>query len=77
MKQSDVEWFRPLWLRVVVTGGLAIWCGLEWFAGDPFWGVLTGLGLAYSLYNFFIAFPKDQAKPAEPAVAPPSDEEQP
>ena len=60
MKPNDVTWFRPLWRRVAVTAFLAVWCGWEWFNGETFWGVLVGAALAYSLYNFFYTFPKDE-----------------
>jgi len=67
MKPEDAAWFRPLWLRVVVTGGLAIWCAIEWWIGDAFWGMLTGAALAYSLYNFFYAFPRDNGGTLPPS----------
>jgi len=61
LKESDVSWFRPLWRRIAVTGFLAVWCAWEWIWNqEPFWGVLVGAGLAYSIYNFFYAFPKEQ-----------------
>ena len=60
MKPNDIDWFRPLWRRVAVTGFLAIWCGWEWLWNkEPFWGVIVGAALIYSLYNFFYAFPKE------------------
>lgn len=71
MKSSDVNWFRPLWRRVAVTAFLALWTAWEWLWNqEPFWGVLVGAAFAYSLYNFFYAFPKeepdngDQSEPA-------------
>jgi hypothetical protein len=71
LKTSDVNWFRPLWRRVGVTAFLAIWCAWEWLWNkEPFWGVLVGAALAYSLYNFFYAFPKEE--PANEQIPPPS-----
>lgn len=61
MKDSDLKWFKPLWRRVAITGFLAVWCAWEWiFNQEPFWGVLVGAALLYSLYNFFYAFPKEE-----------------
>jgi hypothetical protein len=60
MKASDVNWFRPLWRRVLVTGIVAAWCVWEWFfTRDQIWGIVTAGLLAYSLYSFFYAFPKE------------------
>ena len=72
LKSRDADWFRPLWRRVAVTAFLAVWLAWEiLWNRDTFWSVLVGAALAYSLYNFFIAFPKAEP-PAE--VAPLQDE---
>ncbi|WEK06363.1 MAG: hypothetical protein P0Y65_08980 [Candidatus Devosia phytovorans] len=60
LKPNDVTWFKPLWRRVAVTVFLAVWCAWEWWNQEAFWGVLVGAALAYSLYNFFYAFPKEE-----------------
>lgn len=61
MKADDLKWFKPLWRRVAIAGFLAVWCAWEWiFNQEPFWGVLVGAALLYSLYNFFYAFPKEE-----------------
>lgn len=70
LKPNDVTWFKPLWRRVAVTAFLAVWCAWEWLWNqEPFWGVLVGAALAYSLYNFFYAFPKEETadEPIPPA----------
>lgn len=60
MKGSDVNWFRPLWRRVLVTVLVAGWCLWEVLvSGDQLWMLLTGALLAYAIYNFFYAFPKE------------------
>ncbi len=70
MKQEELNWFRPLWRRVLVVAFLAIWCGWEWLSNkDQFWGTLTALALAYALYNFFYALPR-QSKD-DPTLPPP------
>ena len=73
MKAEDAKWFRPLWLRIVITGGLAVWCAVEWLVNkDQLWGTLVGAALAYSLYNFFYAFPKETADEPGQAANPPA-----
>lgn len=70
LKQNDVNWFRPLWRRVALVVFLAIWLGWEvFFTGETLWMVLVGAALAYSLYNFFYAFPKEET-PNEQIPAP-------
>jgi hypothetical protein len=60
MKASDVNWFRPLWRRVVVTGIVAVWSLWEWLGTrDQLWGIVTIGLLLYCLYAFFYAFPKE------------------
>ena len=73
LKSADISWFRPLWRRVAVTALLALWCAWELlWNGDMFWGVLVGAALAYSLYNFFYAFPQEEPadEPVQPAHPP-------
>ena len=70
LKPNDINWFRPLWRRIAVTAFLAVWCAWEWvWNQEPFWGVLVGAALAYSLYNFFYAFPKED--PSNEPIQPP------
>jgi len=71
LKQSDLNWFRPLWRRVAVVLFLAVWLGWELlWSGEMFWALLVAAALAYSLYNFFYAFPKEE--PADEQIQPPS-----
>lgn len=61
LKPNDVNWFRPIWRRYAVTAFLAVWCAWEWIWNrEPFWGVLVGAALLFSIYSFFITFPKDE-----------------
>ncbi|WP_332686876.1 DUF3329 domain-containing protein [Devosia sp.] len=61
LKQNDLNWFRPLWRRVAVVVFLTAWLAWELiWTRDSFWGFLVGAALAYSLYNFFYAFPKEE-----------------
>lgn len=66
LNESDLKFFRPLWLRAAITAGLAVWCGLEIvLSHDQLWIGITGFGVAYCLYNFFWKWPKQM-----PAAAP-------
>lgn len=57
MKDSELEWFRPLWLRLVVTGLVAVWFLWETFWNkDQMWMIITGAALAYAVWNLFIKY---------------------
>ena len=69
-KQNDLTWFRPLWRRVAVAVFLTLWLAWELlWSKDMFWALLVGAALAYSLYNFFYAFPKEE--PTNEQIPPP------
>lgn len=69
LKDNDVNWWRPLWKRIAVVVFLSLWLAWEVvFTGEQLWMLLVGAALAYSLYNFFYAFPKE--KPNSDAVSP-------
>ena len=60
MNERDLKFFRPLWIRVLVTAVLAVWFVLETvYTQDQMWLGITGIGFAYCVWNFFIKFPKD------------------
>lgn len=63
MKDTELEWFRPLWLRLLVTGLVAIWFGWElFFTHDQLWMIITGAALAYAVWNLFIKYPREAGK---------------
>lgn len=67
MNEKDATWFRPLWRRVVVTCVVIGWFGFEAiFTREPLWLAISGFGIAYCIWTFFIRFPKDA--PAAPAA---------
>jgi hypothetical protein len=70
LNDRDLKFFRPLWLRVALTAGLAVWCGLEAvLSHDQLWIGVTGFGVAYCLYNFFWKWPKSLPDSALPSAA--------
>ena len=74
LKSNDVAWFRPMWRRIALTAFLAVWCAWEWLWNqEPFWGTLVAAALAYSLYNFFYAFPKEEPTHEQIPSPPPAD----
>ncbi|MEQ1771119.1 MAG: DUF3329 domain-containing protein [Devosia sp.] len=76
MNEKDTNFFRPLWLRVLLTVAVAVWFAAEIFwSRDQFWMVLTGLALAYCVWSFFLSFPK--VAPGAPAdvPSPPADKD--
>lgn len=76
LKQNDLNWFRPLWRRVAVVVFLAAWLGWELiWTRDSFWALLVGAALAYSLYNFFYAFPKEGTTDEQIPPPPPPESE--
>lgn len=73
MNERDVNFFRPLWIRVLVTGIVAVWFVLEAvFSHDQLWMGITAIGVVYCVWNFFLRFPKEAA--AAPAAPTPTDE---
>jgi hypothetical protein len=57
VRDSELEWFRPLWLRVLVTALVAAWfCWETFFNRDQLWMIITGAALAYAVWNLFIAY---------------------
>lgn len=68
LKENDISFFKPMWIRGVISVFLAIWLGWELlYTGDMFWATIVGLVLVYFVWNFFIKFPKGDAVAAEPA----------
>ena len=64
MRQTEKDWFQPLWRRVAVTGFVAAWFGFEvLWARDEFWMMITGAALAYAVWSFFIKFEEKSSTP--------------
>lgn len=55
--------YKPLWVRAVIVGTLAVWTAFELFvAMSPFWGVLAVALLIYCTMQFFVTYPKDTSR---------------
>ena len=60
LKQSDADFFRPLWRRVLATAVVVAWFAYETLVShDQLWIAVTGVAVAYCVWNFFLRFPKD------------------
>ena len=75
MNEKDAKFFRPLWIRVAVTGVLVAWFAVEaTFSHDQLWMGVTAVGVVYCVWNFFLRFPKsfpaDVAAPTPPEEPP-------
>jgi hypothetical protein len=72
VKDSELEWFRPLWLRMLVTGLVLVWFCWETFINrDQLWMLITGAALAYAVWNLFITYKVPPPKPGDTAAPPP------
>lgn len=65
MNFLDVKhpYFRPLWVRLLITGLTLAWAFLELFMGHTIWFALFFLCGAYLVREFFLRFdPADYEK---------------
>jgi hypothetical protein len=64
VKQSEIDWFRPLWRRIAVTGFIAGWAVMEWAVWhDELFRWITLAALAYAVCNFFIFYDRGTKTP--------------
>lgn len=57
------EFFRPLWIRLLVMLAAAGWAVFEFTNGETFWGLAFGGFAAMSAYGFFFDPQRASAKP--------------
>jgi len=70
LKENDVRFFRPLWIRLTVTAVLAAALAYELiWTHDQLWIGIWACGIAYCGYNFFWKWPKDLPPLEKPATA--------
>ena len=53
----DHPMFSRPWVRIVTTAVPLLWAGVEFWQGDPFWGLLFGAAGVYAGYKLFIYKP--------------------
>jgi hypothetical protein len=58
--ENKHPFYKPLWRRVAIVASIAAWLGFEIYqAASGLWIAIAGGMLAYAVYTFFIAWPKD------------------
>lgn len=60
MRESDREFFKPLWRRIAVTLFCAAWAGWEWSRSENLWATMLGVATAYCIWTYFITFDADK-----------------
>jgi hypothetical protein len=71
MNERDLRFFRPLWVRLLVTGIVVVWFLVETILGhDMLWIGITAVGVIYCIWNFFLTFPKNLPEPGDAAPPP-------
>ncbi len=65
MRFFDLQqpFYKPLWIRIVITVLCLGWAVIEILGGNVFWAMLFGAMGLYCAHQFFIAFdPKEPEK---------------
>ncbi len=57
------EFFRPLWVRLLVLAVAGGWAGVEFWRGDLLWGVIFAVFAGMGFYGFFIDPKRPSAQP--------------
>lgn len=61
--------YRPLWVRLLIVGGLAVWAVVEFMHQSPFWGtIVAGLGL-FAAFELLWRYPEHRANADAKAAA--------
>jgi hypothetical protein len=75
LKQNDLNWFEPMYRRVMVLAVCVGWAAFEFWRGDQTWGWIMAAFSAYTIWTFFITFDsklekkgKDDGQPPPPAA---------
>lgn len=58
MTEKDLEFFRPMWRRVVTTLICAFWTLLEVMNDAPGWSLFAAGVTIYCAWRFFYNFPE-------------------
>jgi hypothetical protein len=57
------EFFRPLWIRILVVAFAAGWAGFELWRGETFWATIFAAFAGVGFYGFFIDPKRAAAQP--------------
>lgn len=59
--ENKHPFYKPLWRRVVIVLTIVAWLGFEIYQSNSgLWMAIAAGILAYAVYTFFIAWPKDE-----------------
>lgn len=62
--------FRPAWRRIMATGFVLGWAGVEFSNGNPFWAILFGACGVHLFIQFFLRFDPSDYEPRKDEDAP-------
>jgi hypothetical protein len=51
--------YRPLWRRWLIVVLTTVWAMFEWFARDPFWGLIAIALAGYAAWVLLYTFPAE------------------
>ncbi|MEC5293362.1 DUF3329 domain-containing protein [Aurantimonas sp. C2-6-R+9] len=66
-REAEHPFYRPLWIRVCLTGVLVVWTALEWARDEPFWGIMTSAAAVWAIWTFFLTYDPNAAGAKAPA----------
>lgn len=76
--------FRPLWVRLLITGLTLGWVVVELVAGTTTWAMIVGAIAAVEIWGLFLTYDPDKAGPdkagpgkAKPGKVPPGKDDDP
>ena len=55
----------PLWLRLAITAGVAVWFLLDLYHGNTMWAVIAFGMFCYAVWTFFSNRPKTPDNPPQ------------
>ena len=59
--ENKHPFYKPLWRRIVIVLTIMAWLGFELYQRNSgMWMAIAAATLAYAVYTFFIAWPKDE-----------------
>ena len=63
--EQTSSFYQPLWRRVAITLGVALWLGFEIYGGSGLWIAIAGAMFCYAVWTFFLSWPKTPDNPSQ------------
>ena len=63
--EQTSPFYRPLWRRIAITLGVALWLRFELYGGSSLWIAIAGAMLCYAVWIFFLSWPKTPDNPPQ------------